>query len=81
MRLVTQTLVKLYTRVDKLSINWKDIWVFLEKEYYNIWLESVGMDSDVVYPNGISTLLIRLACSVDHRFEIKPKCETDKINC
>lgn len=39
----------------------KKLWVFPDKEFHNIWLEPEGIDSDVVYPNGISTGLPREA--------------------
>ena len=39
----------------------KKLWVFPDKAFHNIWLEPEGIDSDVVYPNGISTGLPREA--------------------
>lgn len=33
----------------------KKMWVFPDKLTHNVWLEPEGIDSHVVYPNGIST--------------------------
>ena len=33
--------------------------MFPDQKYHNVWLEPEGLDSDVVYPNGISTGLPR----------------------
>lgn len=33
----------------------KKMWQFPDKDSHNVWLEPEGLDSDVVYPNGIST--------------------------
>jgi tRNA uridine 5-carboxymethylaminomethyl modification enzyme len=33
----------------------KKMWVFPDKETHNVWLEPEGLNSHVVYPNGIST--------------------------
>lgn len=35
------------------------MWVFPDKKSHNVWLEPEGIDSDVVYPNGITTGLPR----------------------
>ena len=37
----------------------KKLWMFPDQKYHNVWLEPEGLDSDVVYPNGISTGLPR----------------------
>ena len=39
----------------------KKLWMFPNKKQHNIWLEPEGIESDVVYPNGISTGLPREA--------------------
>ena len=39
----------------------KKLFMFPDKTYHNVWLEPEGLDSDVVYPNGISTGLPREA--------------------
>ena len=38
----------------------KKLLVFADKPKHNIWLEPEGLDSNLVYPNGIST-----GCSVE----------------